>query len=90
MAPGEEAIDEEETRLERFVRAAWQPAARRHQRFLQELVGGDEGEEEVLERMELLDAPVLRLITKQIVTGGWASSRGNQQEVCNIIIQFNL
>lgn len=45
MAAGEEAIDEEESRLERFVRAAWQPAARRHHRFLQELVGGDEGEE---------------------------------------------
>lgn len=44
MAAGEEAVDEEEARAERFVRAAWQPAARRRQRFLQELIGGDEGD----------------------------------------------
>lgn len=38
MAAGEEAVDEEEARLERFTPAARQPAARLHLRFLQELV----------------------------------------------------
>lgn len=45
MAAGEEAVDEEEARLERFTPAARQPAARRHLRFLQELRGGDTGED---------------------------------------------
>lgn len=45
MAAGEEAVNEEEAGLERFAPAARQPAARRHLRFLQELRGGDTGED---------------------------------------------
>lgn len=80
VAAGKEAIDEEEARLERSVWAAWQPAAPRHQRFLQKLTEGEGDEEkrvgwqwrhpEVLEQMELLPSPMLRLITEQNVTWG--------------------
>lgn len=45
MAAGKEAVNEEEAGLERFAPAARQPAARRHLRFLQELRGGDTGED---------------------------------------------
>lgn len=46
VAAGEEAIDEEEAGFERLVWVAWQPVARRNQRFLQQLIGGDEGDKE--------------------------------------------
>lgn len=92
VAAGEEAIDEEEARLERSVRAAWQPAAPRHQRFLQKVIEGKESWMAVTTSWSvgtngafaLADVVPYHWTKCHLRARRWlrrpASSRGNQQE----------